>query len=319
MVLWQPPEQNQQTQTQDEGVSARRREPLGRWARSTWWPGWFAEGAVPVLRVRSKTHRGHRARRQGATGSGGSAGARAARRQLPRGVQGGGETRLGTSAPTGEVSALVCTSALEMGIDVGALSSTVRRRRAGDGRGAVAAGWSRWTSLRSVARGGGGVRTPAGRLLPVKACRSSLWRAAWPRAVDPANVSILAHRTVRGVRTPLALARTHGRATTPRRARVSAVHGFEADERSGEGGKRDGVSHPVSRRPSTIVRAHAGRPIRGRRFRLESRRGAVEQRRADDVPQPGDEDVQRAGGFPLRLGLMLRERLAAMSRGRSST
>ena len=59
------------------------------------------EGAVPVLRVRSKTHRGHRARRQGATGSGGSAGARAARRQLPRGVQGGGETRLGTSARRG--------------------------------------------------------------------------------------------------------------------------------------------------------------------------------------------------------------------------
>ena len=255
------------------------------------------EGAVPVLRVRSKTHRGHRARRQGATGSGGSAGARAARRQLPRGVQGGGETRLGTSARWGRCP-LVCTSALEMGIDVGALDATVHV-------GVPETAAAMWQQAgRAGRRSGASLAVVVACERPLDAFYLSKPEDLFRRRPEGGGggpgerLHLGTAPTVRGVRDTARPSR--GRETLRRRRGgigVSAVHGFEADERSGEGGKSDGFA-PVSRRPSTIVRAHAGRPIRGRRFRLESRRGAVEQRRADDVPQPGDEDVQRAGGFP---------------------
>ena len=195
------------------------------------------EGAVPVLRVRSKTHRIHRARRQGAAGARGSAGARAARGQLPRGVHGGGETRSGTSAGRGGG----VRPRLHVGARDGHRCRSVgchrTRGRAGDGRGDVAAGWPRGTSLGSVARGGGGVRTPAGRLLPVQA-RGFVSQATGGGGGGPGErLHPGTAPAVRGVRDPARPSR--GRETLRRRRGgigVSAVHGVETDESGRRGG-----------------------------------------------------------------------------------
>ena len=94
------PEQNQQTQTQDEGVSARRRSPCG--SRRPWWPGWFAARVqclcfVSARKLTEVIVRDVKAQL-----------VRAGQQELAlrvdsyrARVQGGGETRLGTSARRG--------------------------------------------------------------------------------------------------------------------------------------------------------------------------------------------------------------------------
>ena len=293
MVLWQPPNRTSRRRPRTRGVLARRRSP-------------YAEAADVVAglvraRVQCLCFVSARKLTEVIVRDVKAQLVRAGQQELAlrvdsyrAGYNVGGETRLGTSARRGEVSALVCTSALEMGIDVGALDATVHV-------GVPETAAAMWQQAgRAGRRSGASLAVVVACERPLDAFYLSKPEDLFSQATGGGGggpgerLHLGTAPTVRGVRDSARPSR--GRETLRRRRGgigVSAVHGFEADERGGEGGGHRRTRRGVSRRPSTIVRAHAGRPIRGRRFRLESRRGAVEQRRADDVPQPAPKTFNR--------------------------
>ena len=186
-----------------------------------------------------------------------------------------------------------------MGIDVGALDATVHV-------GVPETAAAMWQQAgRAGRRSGASLAVVVACERPLDAFYLSkpedLFRRRPEAAVvDPANVSILEqHLPCAAFETPLdprADAKLFDDAEAGLAFRLSMASKPTSAAEKAEKRRRFAprFSSPFDDREC----AHAGRPIRGRRFRLESRRGAVEQRRADDVPQPGDEDVQRSGFRP---------------------
>lgn len=202
MVLWQPPEQNQQTQTQDEGVLARRRSP-------------YAEAADVVAglvraRVQCLCFVSARKLTESIVRDVKAQLVRAGQQELALRVD---SYRAGYTAEerralerrlaAGEVSALVCTSALEMGIDVGALDATVHV-------GVPETAAAMWQQAgRAGRRSGASLAVVVACERPLDAFYLSkpedLFRRRPEAAVvDPANVSILEqHLPCAAFETPL--------------------------------------------------------------------------------------------------------------------
>ena len=202
MVLWQPPEQNQQTQTQDEGVSARRRSP-------------YAEAADVVAglvraRVQCLCFVSARKLTEVIVRDVKAQLVRAGQQELAlrvdsyrAGYKVEERRALERRLAAGEVSALVCTSALEMGIDVGALDATVHV-------GVPETAAAMWQQAgRAGRRSGASLAVVVACERPLDAFYLSkpedLFRRRPEAAVvDPANVSILEqHLPCAAFETPL--------------------------------------------------------------------------------------------------------------------
>ena len=238
MVLWQPPEQNQQTQTQDEGVLARRRSP-------------YAEAADVVAglvraRVQCLCFVSARKLTEVIVRDVKAQLVRAGQQELALRVDSyrAGYTSeerraLERRLAAGEVSALVCTSALEMGIDVGALDATVHV-------GVPETAAAMWQQAgRAGRRSGASLAVVVACERPLDAFYLSkpedLFRRRPEAAVvDPANVSILEqHLPCAAFETPLdprADAKLFDDAEAGLAFRLSMASKPTSGRRGGEGG-----------------------------------------------------------------------------------
>ena len=209
-----------------------------------------------------------------------------------RGGYGAEERRLiETKLRKGELLALITTSALEMGIDVGALDATVHV-------GVPATASSMWQQAgRAGRRGASSVAIVISRETPLDAYYTErpkeLWhRAPEPAVVDPANVAIPgAAPAVRGARSAHRRAARHARL---RRRRVGSPPARDGggDDADGDDGDDDrAVPDAVPARAEARARADAfaGGSARRRTQRRVARRDAAagheRSREARDVPR----------------------------------